>query len=256
MKKLTKALLEVNHIEQLSQNCSIIHQLNPLFKLLTALIFIICILSVPSYHLSELLIYMCLVFLLIKISRLPMKSILSRTWVGLPFSLCLGLSNLILMRDIVHIGNFVITTGILSFLMIMLKTFLTLSIVFILIATTGFDALACELVHIKIPSVFVLQLVMTYRYIFLLVEEASQMTKAYMLRNPGKKGIEMKDMGSFLGGLLIRSFHRSQDIYQCMVARGFKVNALYVHYQPFEIENVFLLIMVIGFFMIIKVVCL
>lgn len=254
MKKLTKALLEVNHIEQLSKNCSIIHQLHPLLKIITVMIFIICILSASYMNLIELCIYFILILIIIKISQLPIRSILLRTLIALPFSLCIGLSNLILMKDVVNFYGFTITTGILFFLSIMIKTTLTLSLVFILIASSGFDAIACELVHIKIPAIFVLQLLMTYRYIFLLVEEASQMSKAYLLRNPGKKGIEIKDMGSFLGSLLIRSFHRSQDVYKCMLTRGFKIDAVYTHYQYFEIENYFLLLMIIGFFMIIKVV--
>jgi len=255
MKKITKALLEVNHIECLSKKNSIIHQLHPLFKIITALIFIVCILSASYTHIVELCIYLFLIFIIMKIGQLPIHTILSRTLVGLPFSLCIGLSNLFLMKETVSFYGLTLTTGILSFISIMLKTTLTLSIVFILIASTGFDAIACELVHIKVPAIFVLQLLMTYRYIFLLVEEACQMSRAYMLRNPKKKGIEMKDMGSFLGSLLVRSFHRSQEVYQCMMTRGFRIDAVYVNFQHFDIENYFLLLMVIGFFMIIKVVC-
>lgn len=158
------------------------------------------------------------------------------------------------MQNTISFYGIAVTEGFLSFLAILLKTTLSLSIIFILIATTGFEAIACELVHIKVPAIFVLQLLMTYRYIFLLVDEAHQMSKAYLLRNPGQKGIEMKDMGSFLGSLLIRSFRRSQDIYKCMITRGFDIKKAYVNYQYFETENYFLLLMEIGFFMIIKVV--
>ena len=65
--------------------------------------------------------------------------------------------------------------------------------VFLLMATTKFDSITCELVHLKIPSIFVLQLVMIYRYIFVLVEEALTMIQAYQLKNPQSKGIAFKD---------------------------------------------------------------
>lgn len=254
MKKITKALLEVEHIEQLSNNCSIIHQLHPLFKIISVLLFIICVLSTSYMNLIELCLYFIVAFIVMKASRLSIRSILSRTLIALPFSLCIGLSNLIFMQNTISFYGIAVTEGFLSFLAILLKTTLSLSIIFILIATTGFEAIACELVHIKVPAIFVLQLLMTYRYIFLLVDEAHQMSKAYLLRNPGQKGIEMKDMGSFLGSLLIRSFRRSQDIYKCMITRGFDIKKAYVNYQYFETENYFLLLMEIGFFMIIRVV--
>lgn len=254
MKKITKALLEVEHIEQLSNNCSIVHQLHPLFKIISALIFIICVLSTSYINIIELCFYFIIIFVVVKASHLSMISILSRTLIALPFSLCIGLSNLIFMQNTIWFCGIEIAAGILSFISILLKTTLSLSTIFILIATTGFEEVACELVHIKVPAIFVLQLLMTYRYIFLLVEEAQQMSKAYLLRNPGHKGIEMKDMGSFLGSLLIRSFHRSQDIYKCMITRGFDVKKAYVNYQYFAIENYFLLLMEIGFFIIVKVV--
>ena len=65
-----------------------------------------------------------------------------------------------------------ISTGVLLFITIIIKNILCLMAVFLLMATTKFDSITCELVHLKIPSIFVLQLVMIYRYIFVLVEEA------------------------------------------------------------------------------------
>lgn len=254
MKKITKALLEVEHIEQLSQDNSIIHQLHPLFKIITVFILIICILTTSYTDMIELCFYLLMIFIIIKMSHLSYQAIFTRTLVGLPFSLCIGISNLIFMQNKIMFYGFIVTEGLLAFLTIALKTMLSLSVIFILIATTGFEAIACELVHIKVPAIFVLQLLMTYRYIFLLVEEAHQMSKAYLLRNPHKKGIEMKDMGSFLGSLLVRSFHRSQNIYQCMITRGFDVKKVYVNYQDFTIDYYFLLLIEIGFFIIVKVV--
>jgi cobalt/nickel transport system permease protein len=53
------------------------------------------------------------------------------------------------------------------------------------------------------------------------------MNTAYCLRNTGRKGIEMRpllqlrDMGSFTGQLLIRSFDRADRIYNAMKCRGY-----------------------------------
>ena len=47
------------------------------------------------------------------------------------------------------------------------------------------------------------------------------MALAYRLRSNGEKGIRMKDMGSFLGQLLLRSFDRAERVYTAMACRGF-----------------------------------
>lgn len=100
-------------------------------------------------------------------------------------------------NSVVDIGGVLISSGVLSLITIVLKNILCLLAVFLLMATTRFESIACELVHLKVPSIFVLQLVMIYRYIFLLVEEALIMMQAYQLKNPNINKIAFKDMGSF-----------------------------------------------------------
>jgi cobalt/nickel transport system permease protein len=47
------------------------------------------------------------------------------------------------------------------------------------------------------------------------------MVKAYHLRSVKPKGIQMKDMGSFVGQLLLRSISKAERVYQAMKLRGF-----------------------------------
>jgi len=47
------------------------------------------------------------------------------------------------------------------------------------------------------------------------------MSVAYSLRNFNRKGIEMRDMGSFSGQLLLRSFNRAERVYNSMKCRGY-----------------------------------
>ena len=91
----------------------------------------------------------------------------------------------------------------------------------LLVATTGMDKLAFALRMLKIPKIFVLQLLLTYRYISVLLEEVYKMQRAYSLRAPGHKGIHRHVWGSFAGRLILRTFDRAQRIYQSMNLRGF-----------------------------------
>lgn len=73
-----------------------------------------------------------------------------------------------------------------------------------------------------VPKAFVLQLLLTYRYISVLIEEVYRMQRAYALRAPGQRGIHYKAWGSFAGQLLLRTFDRAQRVYQAMNLRGFQ----------------------------------
>lgn len=66
---------------------------------------------------------------------------------------------------------------------------------------------------IKIPSVIVTQVMLTYRYVTLLLSEAGRITQAYALRAPNQKGINIKNWGSLLGHLLLRTIDRADEIY-------------------------------------------
>jgi cobalt/nickel transport system permease protein len=62
---------------------------------------------------------------------------------------------------------------------------------------------------------------MTYRYISTLLGEAATMLTSYLLRSPRQKGVKMRDMGSFLGQLILLSAARAEHVYQAMKCRGF-----------------------------------
>jgi cobalt/nickel transport system permease protein len=86
---------------------------------------------------------------------------------------------------------------------------------------------------------------MTYRYMSVLLGEASVMYHAYLLRAPKEKGIKMKDMGSFLGQLILRSFDRADRIYQAMKCRGFEGSITFSHRDKLGVKG-WLLIVVVG----------
>ncbi len=62
------------------------------------------------------------------------------------------------------------------------------------------------------PDIFVTLFEMTYRYIAVLMGEASSMYTAYMLRSTERKGLQMRHMGSFVGQLFIRSYDRAERV--------------------------------------------
>ena len=70
----------------------------------------------------------------------------------------------------------------------------------------------------------VTQLLLLYRYIFVLGDEARRMAQARRLRSFGRRGMGWRVYGQMLGQLLLRTFARAQRIYLAMKARGFDGN--------------------------------
>lgn len=222
MSKIIEALRTLSTLEELAAGKSFIHRLNPGLKLLVTFIYLLVVLSNERHVLMPLLVLCFYPAVLIPLADIPFGAIFKRVCVALPFSLFAGISNLIFERDVIlTLWHIPITAGMVSFTTLMFKTFLCVSAVLLLIATTESFKLFALMRRIHIPRVLVLTIMMTYRYIFLLLEETSNMTRAYHLRAPGEKGIRMKDMGSFLGQLILRCFDRSERVYAAMECRGF-----------------------------------
>ena len=94
-------------------------------------------------------------------------------------------------------------------------------VILILVSVTRFSELTKEMRRLRLPQFFIIMFELTYRYIGVLLNEAYSMSIAYSLRSPNRKGIEMRDMGSFAGQLLIHSFDRAERVYNAMKCKGY-----------------------------------
>ena len=230
MAKIHKAASRIDTLEQLSYKQSVIHQIHPMAKLISALVYIITVISFSYKDTSGLMPFIFYPVILMSLAGISYKPLLQRLIIALPFSLMGGLSNVIFMRNIdFYIGSFAVTDGMISFVCIMLKTFLTVFAALILISTTPFTEITRRLNMLFVPKILCLLLVMTYRYLSVLLNEAFTMYTAYILRSYSvnnkkknkQKGIKLKDMGVFLGQLILRSFDHAERVYNSMKCRGF-----------------------------------
>ena len=215
-------LSTISKIEDLADNKSIVHNLHPASKIIITLVYLIVVTSAPKYAVSSLMIFALYPVIMIELGDIPKTLLFKRILVAIPFSLFAGISNIILDRKIAFaflgIG---ITYGILSFFSIMIKTVLTVVAVLILVATTPIPEIFNQFIKFKIPEIIATQLLLTYRYISVILQESSNMYTAYKLRNNGGKGIKISDMGVFIGQILLKSFNRAERVYNAMKCRGF-----------------------------------
>ena len=254
MNKYAYSLFSLEHIEELTKKDTTIHHLQPIVKLFFTVFFIIFTLTSTSYALFSYLFLIGLVILICFLAKIPVREMLKRTLIGLPFSFFLGLSNVILMPTPISFYNIPLTIGLLSMISIMLKTFLCLAIVFLFVATTPLEDIAGAFVLLHVPYFLVSIILVTYRYIYLLVEEAGKMHQAYILRHFKKDALEMKHMGSFLGLLFVRSLHHAHLVDDAMSLRGYNPGHYYGPHQSIHAEDVFLIVLMAGVMIILKVV--
>ena len=213
---------ELYALEQLAAGKTLIHRRHPTVKLLGCLTYLICLMSLDSHSLGRMAPFLLYPLLILALGEIPMGLVLRRTLVVLPFCLLAGLSNLILERQpVLLLGPLTVTVGMEALLAILLRAVLCVAAVLALIAVTPFSELTAALRGLHVPGSFVALLEMTYRYIGVLGEETSSMTAAYQLRGGGKRALEMRHMGAFVGSLLLRSFDRAQRVYGAMKCRGY-----------------------------------
>lgn len=191
-------------------------------KVAAAIVYAAAVISFGRRDVRGLMPYFFYPALLASLSETPLRLLLRRIIPALPFALFGGMANLFFDSEpVIRVWGIVITGGVLSFVSIMIKTALLVSAVSLLVSTTGMADLSRQLVSMRVPEMFVLQLVLTYRYLAVLAEESRSMCAAYVLRRPGARGTHIKDMGTFVGVLLLRSIARAERVYDAMKCRGF-----------------------------------
>jgi len=221
MANMTGPLYNLRLLDELAAKKTCIHNVHPLAKLLTTLIYLGVVVSFGKYEISNMLPYVFYPVLVFTFAELPLAPIFKRLLFVLPLIIGIGILNPIFDHHSVLLGGIVFSRGWITFFVLFIKCVLTVTAGLLLVATTGMNKLGVALRMLKVPKIFVLQLLLTYRYISVLMEEVARMLRAYALRAPGQKGIRRNVWGSFAGQLILRTFDRAQRVYEAMSLRGF-----------------------------------
>lgn len=222
MPDITNSIYKIRFLDELSHRNIFINNLNPLVKLIVSIIYIAITVSFGKYEIIGMLPLIFYPVIIYNLCDIPPLPILKRTFIVLPVVLGLGIFNPILERvPITLYANITISSGWISYLSLIMKSLLTVNAALLLISTTSIDRIAKALSRLHVPNILVMQLLLTFRYSYVLLEEVASIMTSYTLRAPGQRGIHFKSWGPLLGQLLIRSYDRAQRIYYCMVLRGY-----------------------------------
>lgn len=218
---MQNTLYNLRLLDDLGAGSTWIHHLHPVIKILVTAIYLIAIMSFGRYEVAALMPFFVYPFLILGWAELPAKPVLNRIALVSPLIIGIGIIHPFIDSHHIAVGNMQFSRGWITFLSLFIKSSLTVSAAILLIATTGMSNLAAGLRKLGVPKIFVIQLLLTYRYIAVLGEEASRMQRAYQLRAPRQRGIARAVWGSFAGQLLLRTFYRAYRVYQAMSLRGF-----------------------------------
>lgn len=212
------------------------HRADPRLKivLIVALVMGIALLPVGAFG-AYLVVWLVLVAAS-AFARLGPLRLVRGSWVVLPFVLVAV--PLLFTRPGEPILSFglgpleltITDTGLVDVLTIVAKSWLSVQAALLLAYTTPFAALVDALRALRVPAIIVSIIAFMYRYLAVLVDEATRMSRARLARSAaapdGRSGGSVawraRVTGAMVGSLFIRAYERSERIYAAMLSRGFQ----------------------------------
>jgi cobalt/nickel transport system permease protein len=223
------------HIDRYAGLESPIHALDSRAKLITTLAFVILVVLTPNGWFFSFGLYALLAGTAIIASRVPPGYILKRSLTIMPFALAVSVFIPFITPGAAlwafHAGPLsgqVTGEGLVRFFSLSLKALLSFFATITLVATTPFGELMKAAGALGLPAKMVVVLSFMYRYLFIIIDEASHMVLARDLRGAGGKSLLLAS-GGIVGALLVRSFEHSEKLYYAMLLRGYTGRPVTLH---------------------------
>jgi cobalt/nickel transport system permease protein len=214
---------------------SFIHRLDPRVKVIVTVAFILSNALLPD---GAWMAFAVSWFFLLFISALTNLGILftfKRSFVALPFAL-------VAITVLFSIPGKALTSfhflfwdltisdmGLLRFVSILIRSWLSVQMAIMLVATARFPDIIHALEHLRVPSILTTIIAFLYRYLFVLADEVFRLLRAREARSAAVAGSRSGGSvawragvaGNMAGQLFLRSYERSDRVYNAMLARGY-----------------------------------
>jgi cobalt/nickel transport system permease protein len=187
------------------------HRLPAGAKLAFAATTILSIVAIPIVHAWFFVAVSVLLFAVAAVSRIPPRFLARRILFLEPFVLVMAA-----MAAFQPHGGLILVS-------IIVKSSLSLFCVILLANTTPFAEILRVLRRIGIPSILVTTLALTYRYLFVMLDELQRLERARACRtfSPNRRH-RWRLLANAAGQLFVRSSERAERIYAAMCARGWR----------------------------------
>ncbi len=222
MGRIEIALGRLGSLDELARRDTPAARLDPRAKVAVTIAFVAAVASFGRLELGRLAPFAVIPLALGALGDVPWRPILVRLALASPLPLGVAAFEPFLDRaPAFAVGGVTVSRGGVAFLVILAKFALSLGSALLLVATTRFDDVCQAAGRLGAPRILVAQLSLTYRYLFVLGDEAARMLRAHALRSPDAARPRLRTAGTLLGQLLVRATVRAERIHVAMRCRGF-----------------------------------
>jgi len=224
---------------------SFIHRLDPRVKVVVTVGFILSNALLPDG--AWMAFGLAWLFLLFTnaLSELGILFTLRRSLIALPFALVAVTvlfsipGNPLASFHFLFWDLIITDAGLLRFESILVRSWLSVQMAILLVATARFPDIVHALEHLRVPSILTTIIAFLYRYLFVLVDEVFRLLRAREARSAAIPGVRAGGSvawragvaGNMAGQLFLRSYERSDRVYNAMLARGYtgRLNTINPH---------------------------
>jgi cobalt/nickel transport system permease protein len=188
-----------------------LHRTPASWKLVAAAGIVVMTVAVPAPSWIQFAVTGLILIVAAAMSRVPAAFLIGRLLLLEPFVVGVALLSLLSPG------------GVATFLSILTKSTICLLTMLLLSSTTPFAELLTVLKRAGIPAALVSTLMLMYRYLFVLIDEAERMRTARQSRTfLVARRRTWLSVSSIIGHLFVRSMSRAERVYQAMNARGWQ----------------------------------
>ena len=236
LRTFLKTFQEIVYVERFSASNGVLQRIDPRVKLCSITAFILSAVAVrtviPLSILFAAIVALCIV------SKIPVKFFFLRTTIFVPiFAAVIALPLPFITPGVllakVEYGGLVVgitMEGIYRATQFTLKVWVCVASLVLLVLTARFSELVHVMEKFKFPGVLVTMTAVTYRFIFLFVNEAYRMALAKESRTVTRERWReaVRSLANMIATLFIRAHERGERVYLAMIARGYagKVRSL------------------------------
>lgn len=228
-------MAQTNALDRFQEGESLIHHLDPRVKVVVTVLFILSNVLLPDGAWLAFGLAWGLVLLTSALAGLGLGYALKRSYLALPFALVavtvmFNMPGRPLFAWQLGPWHLVATdVGVIRFASIVIRTWLSVQMAILLTATTRFPDVLHALQHLRVPSLLVAIISFMYRYLFVISDEAKRLMRAREARSArsasgaggGSVTWGARVTGNMVGQLFLRSYERSERVYNAMLARGY-----------------------------------
>jgi cobalt/nickel transport system permease protein len=200
-----------------------IHRMAARVKLVAMLAFVLAVVATPRERMWAFAIHGLLVVTVIAMAELPIRHVLARTAIEIPFVAFAVFLPFLGGGPTVDVGGLALSQeGLWGAWNIIAKGTLGVTASVILVSTTEVPHILRGLGQLKVPSVMVAIAGFMVRYLDVIGGELDRMRTAMAARGHEARTFgQARILATAGGALFIRSYERGERVHQAMLARGF-----------------------------------